>query len=148
MIFRAAFQHPAECTPAAACRPPPLLPPPQTPDTELEATRHVFFIMNGIVSLTLYLLLRGAKNTKLALPSPLTGDVALTLGCLFTCSSRPAQKPHALVSSASVTGPSLLSHQFTDTLTYTEGAGARSGAPGRAHALCAHCSAAADVWWP
>lgn len=50
----------------------------------------------------------------------------------------------------SATGP-LLSlslppvHRHTNTHTQ---AGARSSTRRRAHAHCAHCSAAADVWWP
>ena len=71
--------------------------------------------------------------------------------------SRSAPEPLALASSAAPLAGPLLSHQFTDTHARTHSrthtgrereAGARSITPGRAHAHCAHCSAAAAVRWP
>lgn len=112
---------------------------PQTPDTGLAATRHVC-IISDIVSLTLFLAVRGARRQALLSP--------LLLSPLYLRAVPSGAEPPALVSSASLTGPLLSSPTTSLSHTQHRQAGARSGAPGRAHALCAHCSAAADVWWP
>lgn len=70
---------------------------------------------------------------------------------LFTWSPRSERRTSCTclrcLSQPPVLSPLSLSHQFTDIQTHTQ-AGARSSTRRRAHAHCAHCSAAADVWWP
>lgn len=121
-----------------------------------KATRHVF-MMNAIIFAHLLSSL-DTRSLFLYLQSPATRAMpsaaapAAAAAGVYLRGVPLSDEPLALVSSASVTGP-LLFHQFTNIHMHTHThkhtqAGARSITPGRAHDHCAHCSAAADVWWP
>ncbi len=87
------------------------------------------------------------RNTKpvLCLQSP--RDRAIPSAVFIYVESRSA--PSLLHLSPLLQSLVLSSPTSSPTHTHTHTrAGARSITPGRAHAHCAHCSAAADVWWP